>query len=95
MPRIVTVYGLNPEKMPFDFPEVVAALAPRPFLVIAPLQDDNFEVSGVKDCMAAAAGVYDLLGARDKLAAWYPDCKHEFPPESRKKAYEWLDHWLK
>jgi pimeloyl-ACP methyl ester carboxylesterase len=95
MPRIATVYNLNPTKMPFDFPEVVAALAPRPFLAIAPLQDDNFEVSGVKDCIAAALPVYDLLRAREKLAASYPDCKHDFPPESRIKAYEWLDRWLK
>src|SRR5439155_1124399 len=27
MPRIATVYELKPEKVPFDFPEVVAALA--------------------------------------------------------------------
>lgn len=95
MPRIASVYGARAEKMPFDFTEVVAAFAPRPFLASAPLHDDNFEVSGVKDCIAAAQPVYELLGARDKLAANYPDCKHDFPPEVRKVAYEWLDRWLK
>jgi dienelactone hydrolase len=95
MPRIASVYGSKPEKMPFDFPEVVAALAPRAFLACAPVGDDNFEVSGVKDCIAAARPVYELLGASEKLAAFYPDCKHDFPPEARKGAYEWLDRWLK
>jgi dienelactone hydrolase len=95
MPRIAKVYDLKPEKMPFDFPEVVASFAPRAFLASSPLHDDNFEVSGVKDCIAAAKPVYDLLGAGDKLAANYPDCKHDFPPEVRKVAYDWLDRWLK
>jgi dienelactone hydrolase len=95
MPRIEKVYALKPELVPFDFSEVVAALAPRAFLAIAPLYDDNFDVSGVRDVMAAAAPVYELLGARNKLSEFYPDCKHAFPVESRKVAYEWLDRWLR
>ncbi len=95
MPRLRTVYELKPEKVPFDFPEVVAALAPRPFLASAPVKDHNFDVQGVKDCVAAARPVYELLGAGEKLAANYPDCDHNFPDEARKVAYEWLDRWLK
>ncbi len=95
MPRIAGVFDLKAEKVPFDFPEVVAAFAPRAFLASAPVRDDNFEVSGVKDCIAAAKPVYELLGAKDKLAANYPDCAHDFPPEARRVAYEWLDRWLK
>ena len=34
------------------------------------------------------------MGAGDKLAANYPDCKHEFPPEVRDVVYRWLDRWL-
>ena len=95
MPRITTLYEQSPEKVPFDFPEIVAAFAPRAFLASSPLRDDNFEVSGVKDCIAAARPVYELLGAGEKLAANYPDCAHDFPPEVRKVAYEFLDRWLK
>jgi fermentation-respiration switch protein FrsA (DUF1100 family) len=95
MPRLRTVYGLKPEKVPFDFPEVVAALAPRAFLASAPLKDHNFDVQGVRDCIAAARPVYELLGAGEKLSANYPNCAHDFPPQARKVAYEWLDRWLK
>jgi dienelactone hydrolase len=95
MPRIARLFDMKPEKMPFDFPEVVASFAPRAFLASAPIHDDNFEVSGVRDCIAAARPVYELLGANDKLAASYPDCAHDFPPEARKAAYDWLDRWLK
>jgi putative heme-binding domain-containing protein len=95
MPRIRAVYETKPEKMPFDFTEVVAALAPRPFLASAPVGDSNFDVEGVKDCITAAKPVYHLLGAEEMLAAIYPDCAHDFPPEVRAVAYAWLDRWLK
>ena len=95
MPRIRNVYELQPEKMPFDFTEIVAALAPRPFLASAPIHDVNFDVQGVKDCIAAAMPVYELLGVKDTLSANYPDCAHDFPPEVRSVAYAWLDRWLK
>ena len=95
MPRIRTHYHLNPEKMPFDFPEVVAALAPRAFLASAPVRDHNFDVDGVKQCVAAAKPVFELLGAKDKLKANYPDCDHNFPEDVREVAYDWMDRWLK
>jgi acetyl esterase/lipase len=95
MPLIARRFELKPDKVPFDFPEVVAAFAPRAFLASSPLHDSNFEVAGVKDCLAAARPVYELLRAKENLAANYPDCKHDFPEEVRKVAYEWLDRWLK
>jgi dienelactone hydrolase len=94
MPRIASVYGKDPGRVPFDFPEVLAALAPRPVFINAPLHDDNFEVSGVQDCVRAAGAVYALLGARDRLEALHPDCGHDFPPAVRQQAYDWLSRWL-
>ncbi|MER3416143.1 MAG: acetylxylan esterase [Gemmataceae bacterium] len=94
MPRIRTVYELKPEKMPFEFTEVIAALAPRAVLAIAPVRDSNFAVEGVRECIAAAKPVYELLGAGQKLAAHYPEAGHEFPAAARQVAYSWLDRWL-
>ncbi len=95
MPRIREVYGNDPDRVPFDFHELVAALAPRPFFANAPLGDGNFEVSGVKKVMAAAAKVYKLRGAEEKLKPVYPDAAHDFPDAVRQEAYAWLDRWLK
>jgi dienelactone hydrolase len=95
MPRIASAYGSDPRKMPFDFTEALAAIAPRPVFVNAPRKDANFEVSGVKDCLRAAAPVYALLGAGDKLVAEHPDAGHDFPPAVRKAAYEFLDAALR
>ncbi|HOX37135.1 MAG TPA: dienelactone hydrolase family protein [Candidatus Brocadiia bacterium] len=91
MPRIAGAYEKNPQKMPFDFTELVGALAPRRFFTNSPTRDANFEVSGVRDCIAAAAPVYKLFGADGHLVAVHPDAEHDFPPEIRKQAYEFLD----
>jgi dienelactone hydrolase len=94
MPRIGTVFGRDPAKMPFDFPEVLAALAPRPFLASAPIHDQNFDIQGVRDCLTAAGPVYDLLGVKTHLRGIYPDAAHDFPPGARQTAYDWLDRWI-
>jgi len=94
MPRIASEYGKDPKRMPFDFTEIVAVLAPRPFFINAPLGDDNFEKSGVDDCLRAAGPVYELLGAKGRLVAVHPSIGHGFPPEIRKTAYEFLDRAL-
>jgi dienelactone hydrolase len=95
MPRIKTLFGSDARRVPFDFQEVVAALAPRPFLACAAEKDDDFDVSGVRDVMAAARPIYRLYGAEKSLAAHYPPGKHAFPAEARKKAYEFLDLHLR
>jgi predicted dienelactone hydrolase len=91
MPRVETEYGLDPRRMPFDFTEILGAIAPRALFINAPLKDANFEVSGVEDCVAAAVPVYELLGAKDALRPVYPDAAHDFPPEVRKQAYDFLE----
>lgn len=95
MPRIADVYGNDPDGVPFDFTEIVAGFAPRPFLASSPLHDGNFEVSGVRDAIDAASPVYALYDAADNLRANYPDCDHDFPPEAREVAYQFLDRHLK
>lgn len=95
MPRIETVYGKDPKRLPFDFPEVLACLAPRHIYVHAPLGDSNFRVESTKRCVAAATQVYGLLGASDRIVAVYPPGGHGFPKEARQEAYELVDRVLK
>ena len=88
------VSGNDPARIPFDFPE--PALAPRPVFINAPLHDSNFDVSGVRDCVATAQPIYErLFKAGDHLVAHYPDVGHEFPEAMRQAAYAFLDRWLR
>jgi pimeloyl-ACP methyl ester carboxylesterase len=95
MPRLRDVYGLDPKRVPFDFYEVLAAIAPRPLFSNSPVHDDNFSVDGVKKAAPRVRKVYELYGASDALVVRHPDCGHDFPPEVREEVYEFLDRALK
>lgn len=94
MPRLADRYGLDLARVPFDFPELIGALAPRAFFTNSPLHDANFNVEGVRAAIDAARPVYQLLGVPDRLIAEYPDAQHVFPPAVRAHAYEFLDRRL-
>ena len=95
MPRIADVYEKNPSKMPFDFTDVLSAIAPRALFINAPLHDDNFDVDGVYDCVEAAKPVYKLFKEQKNIVMMNPDAPHTFPADIRKKAYQFLDKELK
>lgn len=88
MPRIAEVYGKDPKRMPFDFPDVLNAISPRAIFINAPLRDANFDVSGVRDCIAAVKN-------KKRLMVVYPDSEHDFPPAERSQAYQFLDRQLR
>ena len=94
MPRITSAFAKDPARMPFDFPEVLAAIAPRAIFVSAPTKDDNFDLQGVRDSVAAAMPVFRLLGAADKLQLRTPEGGHDFPESTRLEAYEFMAKWL-
>ena len=95
MPRIRDIYENNADKIPFDFYEVLGALAPRAFFSNSPVNDGNFDVSGVRKAFAKAAAVYALFDATPRLMLVTPDAPHDFPEPERKAAYAWLDSILK
>ena len=90
MPRIASEFGKSPAQMPFDFPEVLAAIAPRPLFVNAPVNDSNFAVQGVRKCQTSLAPLLKMLGAAEKTTFVYPDAEHDFPEVIRQQAYAWL-----
>lgn len=95
MPRIASRYGNDAAQIPFDFTEIVAAFAPRPFLACAAKGDDDFDWTGVADAIRAAQPIYDLHDAGDRLQAHYFDGPHSFPPPARETAYQFLDRHLR
>lgn len=95
MPRIASMYENSAGKLPFDFTEIIGSLAPRPFLACAAVGDDDFDVSGVQDVLAAAKPVYQLFGKEGDLQGYYPEGPHGFPADARDVAYRFLDTHLK
>lgn len=81
--------------IPFDFHEMIGALAPRQVLIIAPLKDSNFRHDSVDRVVAAAQEVYKLYGQPTHLRVEHPDCEHDFPTEMRELGYKLFDEVLK
>jgi pimeloyl-ACP methyl ester carboxylesterase len=95
MPLLRDKFELIPEKMPFDFDEAIAALAPRAFFSNSPVNDSNFNFEGVKKGILNASEVYALFKAPDMIQVRYPVSGHDFPPEVRLEAYQFIDSILK
>jgi dienelactone hydrolase len=89
MPRLADYKGRSSE-IPFDFDELLAALAPRPVMLSAPLHDVNFNAGSVDRISTAARAIYALHGAADSLVVEHPDSEHDFPDGARDKAYAFL-----
>ncbi len=94
MPLIRTKYKLDAKLIPFNFDDIITAVAPRAFFSVSPLKDTNFDVNGVRAGISLAEKVYSNLGAADKLQVRYPDAGHDFPVENRKEVYGFLDRTL-
>jgi acetyl esterase/lipase len=94
MPLIRTKYNLDAKLIPFNFDDVISAIAPRAFFSVSPLRDANFDVNGVKAGISLAEKVYMNLKVADKLQVRYPDSGHDFPVENRKEVYSFLDRTL-
>ncbi len=82
-------------KIPFDFHELIGALAPRNVLISAPLHDSNFRWESVDRIQEAAAEVYRLLGKPAALRVVHPDAPHDFPDAVREEAYGLLKETLR
>lgn len=93
MPRLADYRG-RLEEIPFDFAEILGAIAPRPIYVNAPLHDSNFVWQSVDRCVAAAQPIYQLLGAPNALTVEHPDIDHNFPDAQREAAYRTLQQVL-
>ena len=94
MPLLRTKYNLDASLIPFDFDEVIAAIAPRAFFSNSPVNDSNFDVTGVRKGIANAMEVYRFHQAENNLQVRYPEAGHDFPTEVRLAAYQFIDRVL-
>ena len=91
MPLLRDKYHLDGDKIPFNFHEIIAAIAPRYFFSNSPVNDGNFDVEGVKVGIDKAKEAYRFLDVEDRLQVRYPAAEHDFPSETRLEAYRFID----
>ncbi|MBK8038911.1 MAG: alpha/beta hydrolase [Verrucomicrobiaceae bacterium] len=84
----------HPQDAPWDYYELIAALAPRHVFVNAPLKDANFRHDSVDRIASAAEPVFQLHGAGGHLMVRHPDSDHDFPDAERFEAYDLIEKVL-
>jgi dienelactone hydrolase len=78
-----------------DLDALVAALAPRAFLLTAGETDPLFPFDGVRSIVEQAHHTYTQEGVPEQFQAILFPAGHSFPDDVRAQAYGFLDHWLK
>jgi acetyl esterase/lipase len=92
MPRVRDVYGNDPDRMPFDFPQVIAdAIAPRAVFSNSPVGDANFDVAGVRAAESGIRQAYEAAGVPGRFVVRHPDYGHDFGDVERREAYRFID----
>ncbi len=66
LPRLGAFIG-SEEKVPYDYPELIATIAPRNVLLVTPEIDEPIHVTEVQAITRLSAEVYGLLNARESL----------------------------
>ncbi len=88
IPRLGFFIGRE-NHIPYDFHEVIAAIAPRPALIVAPIWDRFAAFDDIKQCLTEVEKVYDLLGAENKIELCAPRDYNRFTPETLGKVLDW------
>ena len=91
LPRLGYFAGFE-QRIPVDYHEVLAAIAPRPVLVIAPVYDKDAHTEDIMASVKAAREVYGLYGVDPGIELSMPDDYNRFSPGMREVMYRWLEN---
>jgi pimeloyl-ACP methyl ester carboxylesterase len=88
-PRLGFFVG-NESRIPVDFNEIIASIAPRPILIMAPEFDKDAHLQDIKTTIKEAEQVYTLFKKPENIQLQVPWDINRFSPEMRETMYEWL-----
>jgi len=88
LPRLGFFVG-NEDRIPFDFHELVACIAPRPVRVIAPQEDWNANLPGIQKVVNESGKIYNLYNARPNLELFSPSPVEGFSEQIWEIIYQW------
>lgn len=93
-PRVTP--DLERDRVPFEFNEIIALSAPLPMFFYVAQSDHIFpHWQSVGACLQDVRSLYIWLKAEDRFVSYMGGGDHDFPPEIRRAAYDFLDKWLR
>jgi dienelactone hydrolase len=82
----------QPARIPVDFDEIMAAVAPRPLLVISPTLDRHADHAQVLAALQKVAPVYSFLKAPANFSSRQPEDITRFPAGQQRQVISWLEN---
>jgi pimeloyl-ACP methyl ester carboxylesterase len=89
VPRLGFFIG-NESKLPYDYNELMATIAPRPVYVLEPQLDRDATPSDVHGAVDQAKKVFGLYNATDKLVLDEPFDYNRLPEVSQDRIVKWM-----
>ena len=89
LPRLGFFIG-HESRLPYDFDELIAAIAPRSVLVVEPTMDRATAPAEVRQAVTRARQVYTLYSAADKLTLHEPVDYTRLTSATQDRAVRWL-----
>jgi pimeloyl-ACP methyl ester carboxylesterase len=89
LPRLGFSIG-NESRLPYDFDELIASIAPRSVLVVEPTMDRATRPADVRQAVTRARAVYELYSAADKLPLYEPVDYTRLTSATE----DWAGHWM-
>ncbi len=94
LPRLGAFIG-NESKLPYDYNELIAAIAPRPVMIVQGQLDRDATPGDVHTAVEQARKIYTLYNASDKLALEEPWDYNRLPEVTQDKVIGWMGQNMK
>ena len=89
IPRLGFFVG-HEQQIPYDFQDVLGAIAPRPTLVVQPQLDRDANSDDVRTALGQAQQVYGLYGSAARLMLYDPWDYNRLPDQTQ----DWIIDWM-
>ena len=77
-------------QIPYDYPELLGMIAPRPVLIVQPQLDRDAMPADVKSAVNQAKQVYSLYNAGDKMSILEPWDYNRLPNNTLDETVKWM-----
>jgi pimeloyl-ACP methyl ester carboxylesterase len=94
LPRMGSFLGKE-SQLPYDYDELIAAIAPRPVYVLSPQYDRDATPADVKAAVEQAKKIYRLYNAADNLMLDEPWDYNRLPATTQDRAIQWMKGKMK
>jgi hypothetical protein len=85
----------NEERIPVDFDEILATIAPRPVYIISPRFDRDAHPDDIKGAVKRVEKIYDLYNDKKNMQLYMPEDYNRFSKTMRESMYKWFETKLK